>query len=120
MPRAPRPGCSYPGCSKRAAEGSSYCEEHRMAVNKDYEEHGRHYKAHKRYGRNWKRIRDRYIRMHPLCEECMKNNKATPATQVHHIKTIAAGGTNEFSNLESVCDACHNRIHNRLKEEYHY
>lgn len=26
-----------------------------------------------RYGRAWKRIRDRYVANHPLCEMCLKN-----------------------------------------------
>lgn len=29
--------------------------------------------VHQRYGRAWKRIRDRYVANHPLCEMCLKN-----------------------------------------------
>ena len=30
---------------------------------------------------------------------------------VHHIKPITAGGTNEFSNLQAVCRDCHEGKH---------
>lgn len=120
MPQMPRPGCSYPGCCSTAVRGSSYCEEHRRLMNRRYEKYGRNYDAHKRYGRNWKRIRDAYIHRHPMCEECMAEGRATLAEQVHHRIPLSEGGTNDFSNLESVCAACHNRIHNRMKREYHY
>lgn len=120
MPKAPRRGCAYQGCPKRAVEGSSYCAEHKKQMDKDYEKYGRHYKTHQRYGRNWKRVRDKYIKLHPICEECMTHHKITIASQVHHRVPISEGGSNSFDNLESVCDACHNRIHNSRKEEYHY
>lgn len=121
MPKRPRPGCAYQGCTKRAVPGSSYCEVHRKLVDQQYEKYGRHYDKHKRYGRNWKRIRDKYIGMHPLCEECLKQGHAVEATQVHHKVPLSEGGTNAFDNLESVCAACHNRIHNRMKKhEYKY
>ena len=33
------------------------------------------------------------------------------AVEVHHIKPLAEGGTNNFSNLISLCHRCHARIH---------
>ena len=31
----------------------------------------------------------------------------TPATQVDHIKPKAKGGTDDWDNLQSICDRCH-------------
>jgi DNA invertase Pin-like site-specific DNA recombinase len=30
---------------------------------------------------------------------------------VHHIVPLASGGTNRITNLASLCDACHGKIH---------
>ncbi len=46
----------------------------------------------RRYGREWKRIRDRYIKAHPLCEECLKNHRTIAANEVHHIIPLSKGG----------------------------
>lgn len=68
---------------------------------------------------SWKKVRKTYLLQHPLCEECLKKGKVTPATSVHHIKSPFKGGeTNQFllldyNNLESVCHECHSEIHNK-------
>ena len=68
MPRKPKRPCSYPGCPK-LTEGR-YCEEHAKTVNRNYNKYERDPETPKRYGRTWKRIRDAYVAVHPLCEEC--------------------------------------------------
>lgn len=45
-----------------------------------------------RCGRGWRCIRDRYIKVRPLCEECLKNNKTIVAEEVHHIIPLSKGG----------------------------
>lgn len=70
-----------------------------------------------KYGRAWKRIRDKYIKSHPYCEECWKTGKETPAEEVHHIIPMCEGGRHDRSNLMAVCSACHIRIHERMKQE---
>ena len=70
----------------------------------------------------WKRLRNYYIRRHPLCEECLSKGIVKPAEEVHH-KLIILGGiteeerwerlTNE-DNLMSLCKECHDKIHRRL------
>ena len=108
MPMKPKRPCSFPGCP-RLTDGR-YCEEHAKLEAQRYERYGRDPAAKKRYGRAWKRIRGRYIRAHPLCERCKKNGKITPAEEVHHIKPLAHGGTNDESNLMSLCKRCHSEI----------
>ncbi len=91
MPYKPKRPCSYPGCPKLT--DGRYCEEHQKIVTAHYNKHERDPASKKRYGRAWKRIRDRYIAAHPLCEECRKAGKVTPAEEVHHIKPLSRGGT---------------------------
>jgi len=79
-------------------------------MNKQYNQFERDPLSNKRYGRSWKRIRDRFIKAHPLCEECRKQGRLTPAEEVHHILPLSKGGTNEMGNLLSLCKPCHSRI----------
>ena len=92
MPYKPKRPCAYPGCG-RLAESGQYCAEHQKEMNKHYNRYERDPASNKRYGRAWKRIRDRYIKSHPLCEECEKQGKLTPAEEVHHILPLSRGGT---------------------------
>ena len=108
VPYKPKTPCSHPGCPKLTA--TRFCPEHEKQGNKHYEKHQRDPAAKKRYGRAWKRIRDRYISTHPLCEQCEKYGKVTPAQEVHHIRPLSQGGTHDFDNLMSLCTSCHSEI----------
>lgn len=67
-------------------------------------------KKHKRYGRAWKRIRDKYYSSHPVCELC-----GDPTQEIHHIKPLCEGGTHDVKNLMALCSECHYNIHEALK-----
>ena len=62
----------------------------------------------------WKRKRAHILKRDQYqCKECRKYGKLTPAKIVHHIKEIEDYPELAWddSNLESVCMACHNRLH---------
>lgn len=109
MPSRPRRPCSYPGCPKLTDE--QYCEDHAAVARRQYNKYQRAPDINKKYGRAWKRIRDRHITLHPLCEMCLKEDMLTPAQEVHHILPISKGGTHSQDNLMSLCRSCHNKIH---------
>ena len=111
MPRLPRRGCAYGWCNRLAVEGQRYCEEHLKEENKKYEQYGRDQNTKKMYKGNWPKIRERFVKEHPFCEECLKAGRLTPTEHVHHIKEISKGGTHEKSNLMALCKSCHSRIH---------
>ena len=52
--------------------------------------------------KNWGRIRGSYISKHLYCEEC-----EAPAVDVHHIIAVSKGGSDDDSNLQSLCAECH-------------
>lgn len=108
VPFKPKRPCSHPGCPKLT--DGRFCEEHAKHEARRYEKYDRDPVVKKRYGRTWKRIRDLYIAAHPLCEQCQKQSKTTPATEIHHIKPISRGGSNDFSNLMALCTPCHSEI----------
>ncbi|WP_302131795.1 HNH endonuclease [uncultured Dialister sp.] len=118
MPWKPKKPCAYPGC-KELTKGR-YCEQHQKLMDKYYDTHERSPVSKKRYGRAWKRIRDRYIGKHPLCEMCLKNNKITPATEVHHIRPLSRGGTHDEDNLMALCKPCHSQITAEMDDRWHH
>ena len=75
VPTKPKRPCSYPGCPKLT--DGRLCEEHAKAEAKRYEKYDRDPAVRRRYGRAWKRIRDRYIQEHPLCELCQQEGRLT-------------------------------------------
>ena len=109
MPRKPKQPCAYPGCPNLS--DGRYCEQHRKLVEKNYEQYSRDPEVHKKYGRAWKRIRDSYVHKHPLCEQCLKEGRYVAVEEVHHIVPLAEGGSNDESNLMSLCRSCHEKIH---------
>ena len=111
MPYKPKRPCRYPGCGRLAVGDGQYCTAHQKAADEKYNRFERSPDVNKIYGRAWKRIRDRYIKLHPLCEECEKQGKLTPAEEVHHILPISRGGTDYRSNLMALCQSCHTKIH---------
>ena len=117
MPRKPKRPCSYPGCP-RLTDGR-FCEEHEKLEAKRYEKYDRDPATKRRYGRAWKRIGDRYIHAHPLCEQCLIEGKLTEAEQVHHIKPLAEGGDHSEKNLMSLCHSCHSKIHAQRGDRWH-
>ena len=112
MPRKPRRPCGHPGCPRLAVEGGQYCEEHTKTDR--YNRYERAPDINKKYGRAWKRIRDRYAAAHPLCEMCLKEGRLTPVEEVHHILPISQGGDHRQSNLMSLCQSCHTKLHREL------
>lgn len=109
MPRKPRGPCGHPSCPLLAVR-DGYCAEHYKAATRHYNQYQRDPASNKRYGRAWKRIRDRYISRHPLCEECVAAGRLTPAEEVHHVVPLAQGGDHAQENLMALCKSCHSRI----------
>lgn len=61
-------------------------------------------------GSKWMAIRDLILRRDAgLCQPCMQAGRLTPAVQVDHKLPLAQGGTDDQSNLQAICAACHRR-----------
>lgn len=118
MPHKPKKPCAYPGCPRLTYV--RYCEKHQKERNVQYEKYGRDHVATKlRYGKNWKIIRDAYVRKYPFCELCFQKGILVPVEEVHHILPLAEGGTNDKDNLISLCKSCHSRIHAKRGDRWH-
>ena len=94
-----------------------FCEEHLHLQQRNYDRFKRKYKHRERYDSRWDKVRNIYIKEHPLCEECLKNEIITNARIVHHKVPIEDGGAiYDYENLMSVCDSCHQKIHDRINK----
>lgn len=66
------------------------------------------------YGSAWDRVRKLVLlRDKGLCKPCGFQNRVSPATEVDHIVPKSQGGTDDQTNLQSICSACH-----KLKTAY--
>ena len=53
-------------------------------------------------------IRERIFRRDcGLCQECQRNGRLKPGTQIDHIVALANDGGNDDDNLEVICETCH-------------
>ena len=117
VPSKPKKPCAYPGCPKLTF--GRYCEEHTAKRNKEYEKYGRAKNTKSRYGRAWKRIRDKYAAEHPFCEQCFGQGILVPTEEIHHKRPLSEGGTHDRENLIALCKSCHSRIHAQRGDRWH-
>lgn len=97
MPYAALRPCRQPGCRARVPRG--YCAAHSP-------ERGRPSSTARGYGRRWEKLRRMILDETPMCQAEGCNRIAT---QVDHILPLREGGTDERTNLQSLCHKCHSR-----------
>lgn len=107
MPNIPRRPCRYPGCPEFCEQGQVFCKDH-MEWSDDRLRGGSDSRG---YNTQWRKTRSAYLRRHPLCVECQKQGKLSPATIVDHI--IPHRGDQmlfwDESNWQALCKRCHDQ-----------
>jgi len=118
MPSKSMHFCNRSGCNKLT--NGRFCEEHMqeydLKVAADSVKYNRYRgSANERgYDAEWRKVREGYLKQHPLCERCEKNGKVVPATLVHHKKALSEGGDRlNADNFMSLCNACHEEIESK-------
>ena len=106
MQRTPSRPCRFPGCTNICDIGV-YCREHQR-YSTDRVRGGADARG---YNAEWRRAMSAYLQRHPLCAECMREGKLTPATVVDHI--IPHRGNKRLfwdeNNWHPLCKPCHSR-----------
>ena len=79
-------------------------------MDREYNRSSRAYKKLYNSSR-WQDLRIYVLNKQPLCVECLKNNRITPATVVDHIKPHKGNEDlfYDINNLQSLCKSCHDR-----------
>ena len=100
MPIGSKRICTYPGCNTLVFE-------HRCAKHPYHREDTRPSAIERGYDSKWTRLRNAYVRAHPICEIQEKCNGDAVA-EVDHIVPIAQGGARlDERNLQGACRPCH-------------
>ena len=111
MPRKALHLCNKPGCFALTRE--RYCDKHKVEINRyNYERNDKDYTRFY-YTKEWERVRllalqrDGYF-----CVRCKDKGIVKVAEMVHHKTPIKVDYSKrlDLSNLESLCEACHNKI----------
>lgn len=104
--------CRHPGCGCRIPYGERFCEKHKTDAAKRYEPARKRLTASQRgYTSRWRRISQEFLKAHPLCAECERNGRVTPAACVDHIKPHKGDPALFWDqrNWQPLCHVCHSR-----------
>ena len=70
--------------------------------------HDRRSNHERGYGYQWRKTRKLIFKRDGyICVPCNKAGRVTPSTQVDHVKPKYLGGTEDWANLQSICEDCH-------------
>ena len=104
MPQKPKISCNHPGCPNLVPVGTKYCDLHRTLHPEEVRS-----ASSRGYGKRWQQVRKRYLEVHPLCAECMKQGLYVKASDVDHI--IPHRGDSDLfwdqSNWQPLCHRHH-------------
>ena len=102
MPKAAPKPCSAPGCGVLVRDGTSRCPKHPHPV------WAKPANATKRVtGRKLQTMRAALFTRQPLCVACEAQGRVTLATQRDHMIPLAEGGADDDSNVQGLCEPCH-------------
>lgn len=106
MPTSPPKPCVV--CRVLVRDGSSRCEQHKVAPG-TFADKRRGTRHERGYGTAWDRVRKQILRRDAgLCQPCKQAGHITPSCNtVDHIISKADRGTDEPSNLQTICNPCH-------------
>lgn len=110
MPSKPSRPCRHPGCPQLTNDKSGYCDSHLKQERRRLDSQ-RGTSTQRGYDARWRRYRAAYLAEHPLCAQCERDGKLTPATVVDHI-VPHRGDYSLFwdpGNHQPLCKPCHDR-----------
>ncbi len=111
--------CKHPLCSQLTSSRHGYCRDH-LDYRKDKRKEAdssRPNRIERGYTKDWIKLREEWLRGHPVCFGCGRINRQRPLL-VHHVVPIADGGEAlDPDNLRTYCGHCHDREHRRLNLE---
>jgi len=117
-PRRPASPCTYPGGCPALVDGGGRCPKHRKQGYR-VQDQQRGSSTQRGYGSRWQRARAAYLRRHPLCVECLQEDRVVAATIVDHI--IPHRGDHRLfwdeGNWQALCAPHHDSKRGREGQE---
>ncbi|NMG64901.1 HNH endonuclease [Azoarcus indigens] len=114
MPTAAPKPCRHPGCGALVRDGGHYCEAHKRPARGSFADPARGSRHERGYGSKWDQIRARILaRDCGLCQACLRQGRVTAvgdrpySAYCDHIVPKAEGGTDDDTNLQTLCRPCH-------------
>lgn len=105
--------CNHHGCNELTT--NKYCAKHQAEqieqekIRRNLHDQTRGSSTKRGYGYKWQEASKGYLAHHPLCEECLQNNKLVPAKLVDHI--VPHKGNQKLfwdrTNWQALCVDCH-------------
>jgi 5-methylcytosine-specific restriction protein A len=88
--------------------GQGRCDEHTRQLRKESDE-SRLSARERGYDTRWQKARKVFLAEHPLCAECLKDGRYTPANIVDHIEPHKGDPVKfwDEANWAALCSACH-------------
>ncbi|MFD2681205.1 HNH endonuclease [Bacillus seohaeanensis] len=125
MPSKPLKECAKVGCY--ALTKDRYCDKHEIVADDNKRENDKEYNARRdeKYttfykSKEWRTVRSIVFKRDlGLCQIHLKeHNQLVSGSIVHHLVELRDGQKGwelrvEPSNLQTVCQACHNKIHSK-------
>lgn len=123
MAKKPLRPCNKTGC--RSLTENRYCKEHEYLHAENHRKYNRFIRDKKTdsfyKSKSWVLTRQQVlIRDNGLCQHCLTNKKITLAEMVDHVVPIKVRWDLRLtlSNLQSLCNACHNTKTSEDKRKY--
>ena len=118
--------CNKQGCRELTKLKEKYCDKHKVIELENVKRWRKAYDEKRqddKYKKFYKSSRWKFLRSHVLkrdnyvCQECIKENKLTVCSTVHHIVSIKEDFSKALDedNLITLCHECHNKIHERFR-----
>jgi 5-methylcytosine-specific restriction protein A len=107
--------CVAPGCKTIVRDGTSRCEKHTKTAKKQKAEirefNGGRANSKIYNSARWRRLSNKKRTVTPFCEDCEDQGITTLANVVDHIVELNDNPKLAYawSNLRSLCHACHNK-----------
>lgn len=102
--------CSHPGCAALIRYGR-YCDQHQPRLGRPVVagQPERLTAAQRGYGAPWRKLRAQFLARHPVCVDPDHRHpgQVRAATDVDHITPRSQGGSDDPTNLQPLCHACH-------------
>jgi 5-methylcytosine-specific restriction protein A len=106
MPTRAKAVCRQAGCGQ-AIDAPGYCARHRRLTS-GWNRANRTSSSQRGYGAQWRRTRNRILaRDEGLCQPCLRAQTLTVGSDVDHVIPKEEGGSDDDSNLQTICGVCH-------------